>query len=484
MTTYGYDGSGRLTSVTRPDPGHGEAIPVTTFTYDATTGLMTSYTDASGTTSYTYDAFRAVTKITHPDGTYQLFNTQRDQPVVDTSTGLGTPSNPAPLFYASNYVGTQTDENGVEVQYMADAHGDITSYTDAEGKTTTATYNTLGQILSLTQPPLTAGGQNLLTQYWYDDKHNLTEIDLPDGTHATWNYDSKFSEVTRYVDPAGRETDYSIDPNNGEVLSKTQVSASGNRVTTYTYTPAPTASGDPPAGLVASITDPRGIVTNISYNAHGLPTEIIYAYGTSEQASVSYTYDTNDNPATYTDELGRVTQFTYDDLDRLIQTILPAPDPNNPSVAPVISDVYNAKGKLISETDPLGNATEYSYGAFGHVTQVQQPDPAGGTNYTVTQYGYDDAGNLTTITDPMSRITTLGYDGDNLQTSTQAPNPVGGGTGGPTKSVVYDALGNVIESFDYNGNETDYTYDAMGRVLTITGPAPTTGGAAGDYLHL
>ena len=65
---------------------------------------------------------------------------------------------------------------------MADAHGDITSYTDAEGKTTTATYNTLGQILSLTQPPLTAGGQNLLTQYWYDDNGNLTERDLPDGT--------------------------------------------------------------------------------------------------------------------------------------------------------------------------------------------------------------------------------------------------------------------------------------------------------------
>ena len=50
----------------------------------------------------------------------------------------------------------------------------------------------------------------------------------------------------------------------------------------------------------------------------------------------------------------------------------------------------------------------------------------------------------------------------------QAPNPVGGGTGGPTSSVVYDALGDVVKSFDFNGAETDFTYDDLGRVLTIT----------------
>ena len=65
-------------------------------------------------------------------------------------------------------------------------------------------------------------------------------------------------------------------------------------------------------------------------------------YGTADEASVSFTYDSNDNPASYTDELGRVTSFTYDDLNRLIETDLPAPDPNNPTVFPVISDVYNA----------------------------------------------------------------------------------------------------------------------------------------------
>jgi len=488
VTSYGYDSSGRLTSVTRPSPGNGEATPVTTFAYDPTTGLMTSFTDSGGTTTYSYDAFRQVTKITNPDGSYQQFDAPRDYGVVDTSSGLGTLSNPAPLVPAAAATGTQTDANGNVTHYTTNPSPNVyygngsylvTSVTDAAGNTTTYERDNFGQITQMTQPPLTPGGPNLYTTYKYSYNANLPgnliEEDLPDGSKETWTYDSTFNEVTSYVDPAGRTTDYSINSANGEIMSMTQVSTAGNRLTSYTYTTG--GAGQPPAGLVASITDPRGIVTAISYNTHGLPTQIVYAQGTADQATVSFTYDANDNPASYTDELSRTTDLTYDNLNRLIQTILPPPDPNNPSVRPTISDVYSATNKLLSETDPLGNTVAYSYGAFGLLTQVQQPDPAGGTNYTITQYGHDNAGNLTTITDPMGRITTYGYDGDNRQTSVQAPNPVGGGTGGPTSSVVYDALGDVVQSFDFKGAETDYTYDDLGRVLTVTGPAPTVGAA-------
>ncbi len=476
VTTYSYTGD-QLTSITEPDPGHGEAVPSTTFAYDPTTGLLSSMTDSTGTTSYTYDAWRAVTRITNPDGTYKQFASPRDQAIVDTSGGLGSLSNPASFFYADSVDATQTDEDGNVSHYAVDYAGRVVSSTDPAGNATAFVYDLNRRLTQITQPPLTPGGANLITSLYYDDNGNLIERDLPDGTSETWTYDLTWNEPTQYIDPAGRVTDYSLDPSNGNVLSATQVSLAGNRVTSYTYTPAPTASGDPPAGLVASITDARGIVTAITYNSHGLPTQIVYAQGTADEASVSFTYDSNDNPASYTDELGRVTSLTYDDLNRLIETDLPAPDPNNPTVFPVISALYSATGKKISETDPLGNVMQYSYGAFGHLTQIQQPDPAGGTNYTITQYGYDDAGNLTTITDPLSRITTYGFDADNRQTSMRAPNPSdGSGTGGPEQSVTYDALGDVISSTDANGNETDYTYDEMGRVLTITGPAPTTGG--------
>ncbi|HUY90664.1 MAG TPA: Ig-like domain-containing protein, partial [Pirellulales bacterium] len=476
-TSYSYDSEGRMTFIEPPPPGHGEAASTTALTYDATTGLLSSYTDATGTTSYSYDKWRAVTKVTHPDGTYTLYDAPAEQALVDTSGGVGTtPTDAAPLVYTADVIGSQTDEDGNTSHYVVNQYGLTTSSTDAAGNTTTYEYTGEGRLSYMTQPPLTPGGANLVTQYFFDGNGNLSQEDLPDGTSETWTYDLTWNEVTKYVDPAGRETDYSLDPSNGEVLSMTQVSAAGNRVTSYTYTPAP-GPGDPPAGLVATITDPRGIVTAIGYNSHGLPTQIVYAQGTPDQATVSLTYDLNDNPATYTDELGRVTDFTYDDLNRLIQTTLPPPDPNNPSVRPVLSAFFDAAGNKTSATDPLANVTSYSYDFSGKIIQVQQPDPAGGTNHTITRYGYDPAGNLTSITDPMSRITTLGYDADNRPNSVQLPNPVGGGTGGPTSSVVYDALGDVIKSFDFNGAETDYTFDQMGRVLTVTGPAPTVGAA-------
>jgi len=475
VTSYGYSGN-ELTSIGGPDPGHGEAVPSTALGYDATSGLLSSITDSTGTTSLSYDQWRSVTQIKHPDGTYQQFAAPRDQAMVDTSGGLGSLSDPAPLFYASQVDATQTDENGHTTHYVVDSSGRTISTTDPAGNTTTLQYDQFGNLTQMTQPPLTPGGANLVTGWQYDSNSNLIEEDLPDGTHQTWTYDSTFNEPTSYVDPAGRETDYNtIDPNNGNVLSVIQVSAAGNRETDYTYTTG--GSGNPPAGLVATIKDPRGIVTAITYNAHGLPTQIVYAQGTADQASVGFSYDTNDNPATYTDELGRVSDMTYDNLNRLIQTILPPPDPNNPSVRPTISAVFDALNNKTSETDPLGNVSTFAYNDSNQLTQVQQPDPAGGTNYTITQYGHDNAGNLTSITDPMSRLTTLGYDADNRQNSVQLPNPVGGGTGGPTSSVVYDALGNVVKSFDFNGAETDYTFDQMGRVLTVTGPAPTPGAA-------
>lgn len=66
---------------------------------------------------------------------------------------------------------------------------------------------------------------------------------------------------------------------------------------------------------------------------------------------------------------------------------------------------------------------------------MTQPDPAGGTNYTVTTYGHDNADDVTSVTSPAGDVETLGYDANRRPTSDQLPNPVGGGTGGPTSSV-------------------------------------------------
>ncbi|HJQ18127.1 MAG TPA: RHS repeat domain-containing protein, partial [Allosphingosinicella sp.] len=137
------------------------------------------------------------------------------------------------------------------------------------------------------------------------------------------------------------------------MLTVTQVSKTqglANRVTTYTYTPVPTGN-EPPAGLVATEQDPRGITTAYSYTHHGQVSQIVYAQGTADQTSVSMTYDANDNPTRYTNELSATTLTTYDNLDRLVSTTLPAPNPSQPSIKPVYTQVWDARNRKIESTD-------------------------------------------------------------------------------------------------------------------------------------
>ncbi|MGH7192091.1 MAG: hypothetical protein ACREJM_00995, partial [Candidatus Saccharimonadales bacterium] len=482
-TSYVFTG-GQLTQITRPAPGDGEAQPVTTLGYDSSTGLLDAITDSDGTTNLSYNKWRAVTKIVSPDNTSKLYNTPASQAIVDVSSGVGTQSNPAPLVYPSSIVGTTTDGNNHQSQYIANpSSGDILSTTDAAGNTVSEQTNSMHEVTQITQPPLAVGGQALVTVQKYNSSGDLIERDLPDGSKETWTIDPTWHEPTVYVDPAGRETDYALDSGNGNVLTVTQVSHTqglANRVTTLTYTPAPVNPSDPPAGLVATEQDPRGITDVYSYTHHGQTSQIVYAQGTPDQASVSMTYDGNDNPASYVNELSATTLTTYDNLDRLVKTQLPAPDPNNPNVRPTYTNLWDAKGRKIESTDARNLSTSYAYalGSDGddpQLTKLTQPDPTGGSNYTVTTLGYDNADNLTSILDPMQRLTSMGYSANNLQTSVTLPNPNGGGTGGPQTTVVYNGLGMPVQEFDQASNETDNTFNWRGQVLTTTGPPPTQG---------
>ena len=223
------------------------------------------------------------------------------------------------------------------------------------------------------------------------------------------------------------------------MLTVTQVSKTqglANLVTQYTYTPDPTAQGQTPGGLVATTIDPRGIETDDFYNSHGLLTQEVYAVGTSDQASVEYTYDQNDNEASFENELGAITLTTYDNLNHLVERQDPAPDPNQPDVRPTTTWQYDPRGDMVQTVDPRGLVTTYTYGLGSDgddpdLDKMTQPDPLGGTNYTDTSYGHDNADDVTSVTSPAGDIETLGYDADRRPTSDQLPNPVGGGTGGP-----------------------------------------------------
>jgi YD repeat-containing protein len=163
VTSYGFSG-GQLTTITLPNPGHGETQHATTMGYDGTTGMLDTITDAAGTTSLEYNSFREVTRITEPDGTSTQYAAPDSQSLVDTSTGIGTQANPAPLVYTANVSGSVTDGNGHTSHDTTGQYGEITSTTDATGANSTdEQYNDQGLVTQISEPPLTAGGSRLIT---------------------------------------------------------------------------------------------------------------------------------------------------------------------------------------------------------------------------------------------------------------------------------------------------------------------------------
>jgi RHS repeat-associated protein len=486
--TIDHNAAGQITEIDLPNPGNGEAQGITTFAYDTSTGEMTSLTDASGTTQFAYNAFRELTQTTNPDGSVSKLNAPLGQALVNTAGGVGTASNPAALVYASSLVGSQTDENGHTTTFVPGPFGEDASTTDALSNTVQTAYNSEGEAVQITAPPLTPGGQPLVTTNVYNTMGDLVETDYPDGTKETWQFDPKFNEPVVYVDRAGRETDYTLDPNNGDVLDVIQVGQNGdaNLTTQYVYTPLPTQSGQPPAGLVAKEIDPRGIETDYTYSAHGLVTMITYAVGTADQASVEYAYSSADDLISSTDELGRTTNFVVDGMGRTIEELDPPPDPNNPNVRPTTQTVYSGMGQVIETVDAMGRATYDFYDDGGNLIKVEAPDPAGGTNYTTTQYVVDPAGNRVREIDPMGRTTAWQFDPANQQIAEQDPSPTDGTNNqtfvratasGPVTSVELDTAGDPIQELDAAGNETDNIFDSNGDLTSTTGPAPTTGAA-------
>ena len=483
VTGMTYDGAGRLTTVTRPDPD-GSGSPEMQFTYDSATNLMTSYTTATGaTTTLQYDAAGSLSSRVEPGGATYQSSAALTAGWADVSAGQGTWENPVPLLKTADVAATRTDALGAGSSMTVDRFGFPTSQTDALGHVTRMDRDHEGRVTRLVQPdpdgpgPLPAPE----TFFTYDDSGNVLEITHPDSTTETWTYESTFNQATSYTDRLGNLTLYQIDPADGNLLAVQRVvgqvdhpsnGETDDVVTSFTYTAAPSASGDPPAGLLQTVTDPLGRVTAYQYNGRGLLVQITYAVGTVDEASVEFEYDVADNLTAEIDELGRRTEYTYDNLGRV--TAIEGPDPDG-NGGPVWTFQYDASGRVVAEIDPLGRVTQYTYDSRGKPTAITGPDHDG--TPTVTALEYDLAGRLTASVDPLGRRTAFGYDAAGQMTSLTRPDPAGDGSqGGPVSGWAFDPLGRVVSQTDPLGNVTSLAYEDFGRRIVTTHPDPDGAG--------
>ncbi|MCG3212508.1 MAG: hypothetical protein FOGNACKC_06178 [Anaerolineae bacterium] len=231
------------------------------------------------------------------------------------------------------------------------------------------------------------------------------------------------------------------------------------------------------------------------------------------------------NQLTATDAENRTTSFSYDGLNRLIQTTGPLGGQAGLSYDPVgnllsmtnannqtVGYQYDALNRLIATTDPLDQITQFVYDRVGNQVELIDPknrathyrydnlhrlveteDAAGHT----TTFTYDKVGNPLTATDAAGRTTTTVYDA--LNRPIEVTNPLSGTiqmsydeTGNLTQLIdpqahiityVYDALDRQIQVIDPLSGTTTTSYDAIGNVVQVTNPKSQTQNLEYDALN-
>tara|TARA_E500000305_G_scaffold36763_3_gene28012 strand:+ start:86 stop:17857 length:17772 start_codon:yes stop_codon:yes gene_type:complete len=217
------------------------------------------------------------------------------------------------------------------------------------------------------------------------------------------------------------------------------------------------------------------LVTSYEYDEFGNRTKTIYHDGSFS----TQLYDALGHLVSETDAMGQTKSYEYDEQDRLIKVILPAvSDPQNGGqvVNPTYEYSYDALGNQTSIIDPLGNQTNFTYDERGNQLNRSLPDGS------IETFTYDDRERMLTHTSFEGVITRYVYDdsqsGSGRLTEKQffndaASYQAGSGTPDETFSYVYDAFGREVSVTQQSSSETRTTttgYDSKGQVIQIDSP--------------
>jgi RHS repeat-associated protein len=460
-TRYGYFTNGDLASLTEPSG------LVTTFTYDALGRKLTdtekSDTFPNGvTTSYTYDALSRVLTTTEPAaGGHQARTTNTydlDGNLLSTAVNDLIGGEPARLtryeYDEHNRLERETDPEGNETSYGYDQFGNRTSMVDALGNRYEYGY-TARNMPAETRLRTQDGEDLVLGSLAYDfagRKVRETDAMGRDVVYAYYSDDLVKSVTLKgFHNPDGSTRDFVLesDTYDGAGNLTRQVTGNGRLVTEYAY--------DRSGQQESTVVDPGGLAqrTAYSYDANGnvtrvsrsgLPSNVPWTMSTAAEV-VENGYDLAGRKISETEIAGttkRTTQHGYDQ-----------------------------RGLLTSVTDARGNVTTYTYDETG--LQTSASGPAVDAGRPVMRTGYNTFGEVVSVTDPLGNVTRTDYDrvGRPVRSTEPTYNPPGGITTTPSRQTRYDALGHPVEEIDPRGNSTRYTYDQLGRLVTLDQPSST-----------
>lgn len=352
----------------------------------------------------------------------------------------------ATLTYNGNLLIGICDLNGNNLTYTYNGDGQVLTGTDSKGICYfTNTYDECGRVA--TQKDGISG--SIASSFAYDGNKRITTD--RNGNQSVRIFDSNGLLVS-HTDENGNVKTYAYD-NRNNVVKETD--ANGNSVLkAYNSFNKPT-----------QITDKNGNKVYLYYDSVGNVTKIEYPEIGGVVPEETFVYNTRNQLTQHTDIRGTVTVYTYDTNSM----------PASKKVGSKNAEEYSYQnGLLKSQTDALGNTTQYSYNAIGQVITKTDADNK------ATTYEYDACGNLLKTTDANGKTVVNTYDGNHQKTSVtdangnkteysyngNMKNDVVTLPDNNTISYEFDGEDRVVKTTDQAGNATTTQYDKAGRVIS------------------
>jgi RHS repeat-associated protein len=341
---------------------------------------------------------------------------------------------------------------------------------ESGGLRQTISYDVQGRLASVTDP------RGRMMQFLYSTSTSV-EVDkvvLPDGGVIDYSYFNSPARLSTVLYPDNKTRKYSYG-SSYQTSAITGLTDESNVVyANWTYTSMNRATSSKHAGNVdlhqfsygtgsTTVTDPRGVARSVAYQS---------IEGTLQRTSItgpdgdSKAYDAYGRMISQTDAVGDQTALSYNQkgLETSRTVGYGTPEAYN------LTTEWNSTLLLPTANQTPALREEMDYDSDGRLTAKRKIDRASYETRTWT-YTYDSQGLLTEEDGPRSDVyDTISYTYDtngDLLSVTNALSQT-------TTVISRDGIGRVTQIQDPNGVTTGYTYDLRGRLLTSTTAGATT----------
>jgi RHS repeat-associated protein len=425
---------------------------VATYDIEPSTGKMLKFTDRSGVDStYTYDAKNrmlgtVVKSATNPSSAQQEYSVTYDSfdRVTTRSAKIDSVNTlTTTVRYADNQVRAETPNQEP-----------VTTIFNAEGKPIE---------IQVGGTTLTPG--NTKTKYVYDGLGRVVEETTSGMGTTKYTYDNEHRVKTKELVGLGFIEQFTYDLTTAVPFDE-WITHTDKRGKVWTRTI------DPKSGRILTETDPTNKTTTYTYNTLRLPDT------TTDPTNVvkSNTYNGIELLNTKLNNT-LTTTFTYDPLTG---TKLTEQNPRGNTT----TYTYDLRNNVLTVTGPLNLLTTNTYDELDKVLTVSRPTSSG---TQTTTFSSDWFGNVKLATDPLSNSSTKTWlNGTLLTQSVDEEGRVSDYTydangdlthiyksGVLEEQRTYNAIRQLTSVKDSNNNVTTFDYDAYGRLYKTTYPGGT-----------